>query len=59
MSTTCSNAECAAEAVFIVEFGLVGMPARSRIFLCPRCFNQLTENMAIEVVATKSFAPGS
>jgi hypothetical protein len=57
MSTKCCNADCADDAVFILELGLINSPARSMIFLCARDFNRLLAYMGIKVVEVKSSEP--
>lgn len=45
----CSNIDCDEPPVFILEYGLIGIPARAAMRLCDSCWKELCRRMDIEL----------
>jgi hypothetical protein len=59
METRCSNLDCAATPLYLVEFSVIGRPAKATMHLCPECWKEIIGNMGIVPELIESSGEGS
>ena len=56
---SCSNLNCAATPHYLVEFSVIGLPAKATMHLCRECWKEIIDNMGIVPESIESSGEGS